>query len=197
MESTINGPAHCSTVSADVILLQEVSKEALRELLEDGWIRQGWYTSSADFSSVGRQAFTTVTLISKASRRLSCDILLKPTSTSQTLRLRLINVHLDYLALMPLLRPQQLSLMASYLKAASRGPIAGDFNPVLPEDEDLISKNSLVDSWTSLYPTEAGFTWAALFNVRALGMRVLRTCSVGSLGVGGNVDGVDENSPDG
>ncbi|KAL1970091.1 hypothetical protein VTN77DRAFT_6496 [Rasamsonia byssochlamydoides] len=74
-------------------------------------------------------------------------------------RIRLINVHLDSLPIQPSLRPRQLSIIASYLRAAGRGLVAGDFNPVLPEDDTLVSANRLVDAWTELHPNEAGFTW--------------------------------------
>lgn len=74
-------------------------------------------------------------------------------------RIRLINVHLDSLPILPSLRPLQLSTIASYLCAAGGGLVAGDFNSVLPEDDKLISANRLVDAWTELHPSEAGFTW--------------------------------------
>lgn len=37
--------------------------------------------------------------------------------------------------------------------------MAGDFNPVLPEDDALVRKNCLVDAWTELHPEDDGFTW--------------------------------------
>lgn len=37
--------------------------------------------------------------------------------------------------------------------------MAGDFNPVLPEDETLIGHNHLVDACSELYPDKDGFTW--------------------------------------
>lgn len=37
--------------------------------------------------------------------------------------------------------------MASALRDAGRGLVAGDFNPVLPEDQTLVADNGLVDAW--------------------------------------------------
>lgn len=37
--------------------------------------------------------------------------------------------------------------------------MAGDFNPVLPEDDALVGKNSPVDAWAELHPEDDGFTW--------------------------------------
>lgn len=75
--------------------------------------------------------------------------------------MRLINVHLDSLPIQPSKRPIQLSIIASYLRAAGRGLVAGDFNPVLPEDDALIGTNELKDVWADLRPEEDGFTWGA------------------------------------
>ncbi|KAJ5720113.1 endonuclease/exonuclease/phosphatase family protein [Penicillium malachiteum] len=96
---------------------------------------------------------------------LCCDISVpshqKPTSstTSALTRIRLVNVHLDSLPITPSHRPQQISIVSSLLRSAGQGLIAGDFNPVLDEDVDLLEKNDLVDAWTSLRPGESGFTW--------------------------------------
>ena len=104
---------------------------------------------------------------------LCCDIILPLSKQTQTQscsaspqsspnyhpRIRLINVHLDSLPIQPSLRPIQLSTTASYLRAAGHGLVAGDFNPVLPADDTLISNNGLVDAWKKLHPDEDGFTW--------------------------------------
>ena len=68
-------------------------------------------------------------------------------------------MHLDSLPINPSLRPRQLAIIASYLRAAGHGLVAGDFNPVLPEDDALVGKNGLVDAWTELHPEDDGFTW--------------------------------------
>lgn len=88
---------------------------------------------------------------------LCCDIL----CGTGTARIRLINVHLDSLDIQPNYRPRQVAIAASLLRAAGvgRGLIAGDWNPVSPEDATLVQENSLVDAWERLHPGEDGCTW--------------------------------------
>lgn len=59
----------------------------------------------------------------------------------------------------PFLCPRQMSIAASYLRSVGHGVVAGDFNPVLPEDETLVRDNNLIDAWTELHPNEEGLTW--------------------------------------
>ncbi|XP_014562755.1 hypothetical protein COCVIDRAFT_83428 [Bipolaris victoriae FI3] len=208
-----------TTGATNVIFLQEVSKDALAALLGEPWIQQKWYISDIDASAFGTQKFISVTLVSKVwvategillgaiwrislpSRfgrdALCCDMIFN-SSTDKTsgkgpTRIRLINVHLDSLPINPSLRPHQLSICASYLSTAGRGIIAGDFNPVLPEDGDLVRTNDLTDAWACLHPNNAGHTWGvygehvfppnrfdkvALFNLTPSAMGILRTSEV-------------------
>lgn len=170
---------------ADIIFLQEVSRSALLALLEMPWLRGHWYSSEADTTNWGKQSFASITLVSRSrltdpqnaalgpiwrvkypSRferdALCCDILLPSHGPAKNpLRVRLANVHLDSLPINPSLRPRQLSIITSYLRATGHGLVAGDFNPVLPDDDMLVSANGLLDVWNELYPSEAGFTWGA------------------------------------
>ncbi|KAF2256719.1 DNase I-like protein [Trematosphaeria pertusa] len=202
--------------NADVIFLQDVNKAAIAQLLAHPWIQQQWYSSEADDSKFGKQSFATVTLISKIclfnhsislgpiwrvslpSRfdrdALCCDLVSNKTPQTKGLaRIRLINVHLDSLPINPSRRPQQLSIIASYLRAAGHGLVAGDFNPVLPEDDEIVSDNGLVDAWTYLRPSDPGFTWGArgdkpfppnrldkvaLHNLTPSNIRILQTSSI-------------------
>ena len=75
------------------------------------------------------------------------------------MRIRLINVHIDSLPINPSLQPSQLALCTEYLRAAGCGIVAGDFNPVLPEDEDLVDNNGLTGAWALLKPKDPGYTW--------------------------------------
>ena len=212
-----------TTGAADVVFLQEVSTEGLAALLEDSWIQQNWYISDVDTSAFGNQKFISITLVSRLwvttdgiqlgaiwrvalpSRfgrdALYCDLILnsssKQTSGKEPTRVRLINVHLDSLPINPSMRPHQVSICASYLGAAGRGIIAGDFNCVLPEDDDLVSNNGLADAWAELHPNDSGHTWGvygeqsfppnrldkvALFNLNPSAMRVLQTSGMESYG---------------
>lgn len=172
----------------DVIFLQEVSRSALAGLLDIPWLRESWYMSDIDASKWGKQAFGSVTLLSKSrftfsfnnvknkmkigpvwrvrypSRferdALCCDVIPPaPVSSGLDGRIRLVNVHLDSLPIQPSLRPGQVSTVASFLHAAGCGVVAGDFNPVLPGDDGLVGANGLGDVWNELCPGEPGFTW--------------------------------------
>ncbi|KAN0072632.1 Endonuclease/exonuclease/phosphatase [Elaphomyces granulatus] len=96
---------------------------------------------------------------------LCCDIFVPspfPASAAPrnpNARFRLVNVHLDSLPVHPSYRPRQVSIIASILCRTGRGVVAGDFNPVLPEDETLVQDNDLVDAWVELRHGEPGFTW--------------------------------------
>lgn len=175
-----------SAPAVDVIFFQEVSRQALHSLLCDAQVRQYWYSSEADETNWHGQSFASMTLLSK--RRfnhangslgpvwrykypsrfgrdaLCCDVFLpssaqSPNSEADVVRARLVNVHLDSLPIQPSQRPRQLSIVASVLRSANRGLVAGDFNPVLAEDATLISENHLIDAWHELHPDEPGFTW--------------------------------------
>lgn len=167
--------------AVDVVFLQEVSHPALLFLLDDARIRDNWYSSDADASRWGGQSFGTITLVSK--RRfdgavalgpvwrvkypsrfgrdaLCCDILASlPDPTLDAIRVRLVNVHLDSLPIKPSHRPRQISSVASLIRSAGCGLVAGDFNPVLPEDSTLVEDHGLADAWKQLHSQDSGFTW--------------------------------------
>ncbi|KAJ5116948.1 hypothetical protein N7456_001296 [Penicillium angulare] len=98
---------------------------------------------------------------------LCCDIFVSPseeplspsTTSTPATRVRLMNVHLDSLPIKPSHRPQQISIASSFLHIAGKGLVAGDFNPVLDEDADLLERNNLTDVWSYLRPGDSGFTW--------------------------------------
>ncbi|KAH7176321.1 Endonuclease/exonuclease/phosphatase [Dactylonectria macrodidyma] len=90
---------------------------------------------------------------------LCCDILVPSPTSGQINPTRLVNVHLDSLPLQPSHRPQQLATIASLLRSAGQGLVAGDFNPVLPQDATLVEENQLIDAWTTLHGQDPGFTW--------------------------------------
>ncbi|KAK4860882.1 hypothetical protein LT330_004613 [Penicillium expansum] len=175
--------------NVDIIFLQEVSQRALRLILSHERIRTSWFSSEHE-NSPYRHPFTTMTLVSKTrfgSRHSSgtsrftlgpvwrvafpshfqrdvlfCDLFV-PSSTdaASATRVRLANVHLDSLPLKPSYRPQQLSIVSSFLRSAGRGLVAGDFNPVMDEDAVLVETNGFTDAWMALRPEEPGYTWGA------------------------------------
>ncbi|GLA07042.1 hypothetical protein AnigIFM60653_007992 [Aspergillus niger] len=170
------------TPPPNILFFQEVPKAALFYLLNDPWIRENWYSNEGNLSNYGGHVFMTVILLSKLSfgrdsqepdkacigpvwrvkypskferDALCCDVFMPPFAT----RVRLVNVHLDSLALQPSRRPRQLAIVANSLRCAGHGFVAGDFNPVLLEDDSLVAANGLVDVWNELHPDEPGFTW--------------------------------------
>ena len=209
----------------DILFFQEVSKPALASLLSHPWIRSHWYSSESDVTHWLGQQFAAITLLSRrtfshihrddipnhrlgqiwrvrypsrfARDALCCDIFIRPLNT----RVRLVNVHLDSLPIQPSLRTRQLAIVANMLHAAGRGVVAGDFNPVLPGDDELVQANRLADVWTELQGTE-GFTWGIdgkqpfppgrLDKIAMVGLEA-KTIDVIHPGVLSNTDKVDES----
>ncbi|KAI3396546.1 hypothetical protein diail_12070 [Diaporthe ilicicola] len=176
------------THQPDVIFFQEVSPKALNYILNNTWVREGWILSDADETNWARVQFATLTLLSRSrfnkslgpgtsapysgpccaglvwrvkfSSRFKRDALCCDVFHHDS-RIRLVNVHLDSLPIQPSQRPRQVEIAASLLAHAgvACGLVAGDFNPVSPEDAAVISKNGLVDAWEVTHPGEDGFTW--------------------------------------
>ncbi|CAJ2514032.1 Uu.00g021510.m01.CDS01 [Anthostomella pinea] len=175
------------TPAVGIVFLQEVSRAALDFLLNDTRIREAWFVSDSDKTNWEGQSFASMTLLSKSrfgcnnsdkfqlggvwrvkylSRfgrdALCCDVFVplpESASGASQARVRLINVHLDSLPIQPTRRPRQIAIVASLLRSAGHGVVAGDFNPVLPGDDSLIRDNDLVDVWAELRGNEPGFTW--------------------------------------
>ena len=102
-----------------------------------------------------------VTLPSKFGRDgLYVDII-PPTAPGTVFRL--INVHLDSLGYTLHYRARQMEILADVLRepGCSGGIIAGDFNAISPEDDELVDKNELVDAWVALHgrADPDGATW--------------------------------------
>jgi len=78
--------------------------------------------------------------------------------------LRLINVHLDSLEDTELHRPEQMRILADFLRepGCGRGLVAGDFNDISPKDKGLVEENKLVDAWVKLHGATGadGDTWS-------------------------------------
>lgn len=177
---------HTLSPAVDVIFLQEVSRLALEVIMQDTRIQEGWFSTDTDGTRWSRQPFGTITLLSRTrfhqaghgnqmtlgrvwrirydsrySRdALCCDIHVHEGSSVPRC-IRLVNVHLDSLAHRPSHRPTQMAAVASALREAGCGVVAGDFNPVLPEDQTLVADNGLLDAWVEVHGSTDGFTWGA------------------------------------
>lgn len=211
--------------AVDIIFFQELSREAFLRLLNEPEVRRGWYLSDADGVLPAGQSFTSITLLSKARfpsqslgpvwrvrypshfqrDALCCDIFAPSAPDGPRVRLRLVNVHLDSLAIQPSFRPQQVSIAASLLHSAGRGVVAGDFNPVLPSDNTLVQDNGLMDAWLELHPQDPGFTWGVdgkqpfppnrMDKVATVGLKVqaMEILSPGCIKEAGNTGDLDDN----
>ncbi|KAL6793274.1 Endonuclease/exonuclease/phosphatase [Trichoderma sp. SZMC 28013] len=86
--------------------------------------------------------------------------------------LRLINVHLDSLASTLHYRKEQMRIVGNILCPTddqkengqrSLGLVAGDFNAISQDDQELVARNGLVDAWVRLYGNNTaksgGWTW--------------------------------------
>ena len=176
--------------SPDVIFLQEVTPGVRDSLLDDARVRAAFLTTDAeDQTSFEGVPFATMTLLSSerfsqkegggteggenfgcASRvvlpskyrrdALYVDII---SPTTPNTFFRLINVHLDSLGNTQHNRTQQMEILADVLRepGCNGGIIAGDFNAISPEDDELVEKNGLVDAWIALHgrADPDGATW--------------------------------------
>ncbi|CAG9985644.1 unnamed protein product [Clonostachys byssicola] len=130
--------------------------------------------SKARFSSQGATIgpVSRFKLPSQYGRDALCtDVFLPPSTASSSLhtgiedcyRLRLVNVHLDSLSSTLSYRKQQMACVSEILhesdnsqtKQSNIGLVAGDFNAVCQEDQDLLTKNRLTDAWLQLYGADA------------------------------------------
>ncbi|KAK0238555.1 Endonuclease/exonuclease/phosphatase, partial [Armillaria nabsnona] len=171
-----------SGTEPDILLLQEVSHCALSALTDNPWVRSNYYLTDVDtscwrtrndshsFGSItllrkGHASFTPITVYRIPYRShmnrdaLCCDIHLYSPSHSPSKLFRVINVHLDSLAINHPFRPTQLTICGDYLRAAGSGIIMGDFNAITPADQSLIDELGLLDAWKVAVSNEGGETW--------------------------------------
>ena len=125
-----------------------------------------------------------ITLPSKYGRDALCVDIIPPTALSTCFRL--INVHLDSLWDTLHYRTQQMEILADVLRepGCGGGIIAGDFNAIRPEDDELVDKNQLVDAWVALHGREdpGGATWGVSVE-RRHGLRPARLDKVAMMGL--------------
>lgn len=177
LDHVINGQA----THPDVVLLQEVTSEVRRTLLNDARIRSAFLATDAEDESpfqgvpfasmmlLSRSRFASegdtlvpanvfrVPFPSKYGRDALCaDIARNNTS------FRLVNVHLDSLWDTFHHREKQVELVAGLLREPGciGGIVAGDFNAISPKDDELLGNNGLVDAWLSLGHSD-GSAWGA------------------------------------
>ncbi|KAI0000080.1 endonuclease/exonuclease/phosphatase family protein [Xylariaceae sp. FL0662B] len=184
LEALTSQPLSTAT-TAVVINLQECTPSDLITIGQKQWIRDNFYVTDIDSSAWASGAYGTTSLVDRRLEISSCfrvhysktqmqrDALFVnvavPTATpghGKQQQLRLCNTHLESLAREPPLRPSQMQLVASYMRANAGcrwGAIAtGDFNAIQAFDETLHSDNGLKDAYLELGGREnsdEGYTW--------------------------------------
>ncbi|EFX03977.1 hypothetical protein CMQ_905 [Grosmannia clavigera kw1407] len=146
-------------------------------LVSRRFLPEHWSSSSSSSRTAGIPvlgALWRIDFPSLFGRYAICCEIRMPDPTAAVVRL--VNVHLDSLQIRPSRRPRQLQIVADMLHCqqprstsavatatsamAAHGLVAGDFNPVLPEEDNLlVAANGLVDAWQHLHPDESGVTW--------------------------------------
>lgn len=164
-----------------VVLLQEVHAiHGLQVLLQDEWVREHFFVTPADTSKWPEGAqYGNVTLVEKSIPVVDAHILefglsamqrtgvmvdirlAAPKPHDRDVVLRIINTHLESLPVGNEVRPEQLKLLAKFLKGAGvrGGIISGDMNPIGPKDAAAPGVLGLRDAWRKGDTDERGFTW--------------------------------------
>ncbi|KAJ4249106.1 hypothetical protein NW762_012440 [Fusarium torreyae] len=169
--------------TAVVINLQECIPSDLVNIGKKKWVRDHFFLTDVDTSNWASDAYGTTTLIDRRLEILSCfrvhysatqmerDGLFVDVSvpSSSGLKLRLCNTHLESLALEPPLRPAQIRVIATHMRAqdVSGAIVTGDFNAIQPFDRSLHTDNELEDAYLKLGGQEGdgrsdgdgGYTW--------------------------------------
>ena len=170
------------------IMLQEVHPDGLKHLIEDEWVREHFLVTPIspskwpmwDYVNVYGDIYGNVTLVSRsvivarasilsfAYSRMGrgavvMDVKLSTAANdSREVTLRMINTHLESLRDGGIVRPTQLSVLATLLRKKEEvkgGVIAGDMNSMDPSEVTMVLDAGLKDAWTKPNLDPSGFTW--------------------------------------
>ncbi|KAJ7364049.1 Endonuclease/exonuclease/phosphatase [Mycena albidolilacea] len=164
-----------------VVLLQEVHRiHGLQTLLKDKWVREHFVLTPADTEKWPEDTqYGNVTLVEKSIPVDDAQILefglsvMQRTGVIVDIRLgapkphdydvvlRIVNTHLESMAVGNDVRPEQLKLLSKFLKGPGvrGGIISGDMNPIGPKDAAAPAALGLRDAWRKGDNDERGFTW--------------------------------------
>lgn len=168
--------------AAPVIFLQECTPSDLATIAATPWVRARFHLTDLDATNWATSHYGTTALVdtrlpiaagpfrvhyAKTNMdrdALFVDVALGSNSNNKVLLLRLCNSHLESLALDPPCRPDQVRVVARFLRedGVHAGLAAGDFNAIQPFDRALHTANGLKDAYLELggaEDDEAGFTW--------------------------------------
>jgi len=160
-----------------VIMLQEVAVVAFQAILEDEWVRRWFVLVPVSPDKWPETMYGNITLVTAGLNIAEAHILHYGPSrmqrTALCVKLKLhypggrdravvsfVNTHLESFAHGIAYRPEQLELCTRFVKlrGVEGGVIAGDMNPVCPEDVKLPQENGLMDAWRK-GEGEEGHTW--------------------------------------
>ena len=150
---------------ADLIGLQEVTSGFLKVVLEQDWVREGYFISDFQGSTVQPHGVLLLSrfpirrlflheLPSALDRKvLVADFILNGQETKTGI------LHLESRGKNAQLRAKQLSEIFPFLEDAPHALLMGDFNfdPSLPDESSLIDSRYL-DLWSELEPGKPGYT---------------------------------------
>ncbi|OTB18028.1 hypothetical protein K445DRAFT_315784 [Daldinia sp. EC12] len=171
--------------TATVIFLQECVEEDLATIGEKEWVRDKFNVTNVDGRN-WQAYYGTTTLIDRRlditslfrvhyeKTRMERDALVIETALpspvvgagagASSRTVRLCNSHLESLAVDPPLRPAQVRVLATHMRAPGvhAGLAAGDFNAIQPFDRTLHADHGLKDAYLELggrEDSEEGYTW--------------------------------------
>ncbi|KAI0516693.1 endonuclease/exonuclease/phosphatase family protein [Xylaria bambusicola] len=172
--------AQLPSSTAAVVFLQECVPSDLATISRQPWVRSRFSMTDLDASAWGNGAYGTTTLVDRklgvaacfrvhyAQTRMERDALFVDAVVPGIFKpgqiLRLCNTHLESLLPDPPLRPPQMRLVSTFLRASevSGGIAAGDFNAIQPVDRTLHSAHGLRDAYLELggrEDSDEGYTW--------------------------------------
>ncbi|KAI0197636.1 endonuclease/exonuclease/phosphatase family protein [Astrocystis sublimbata] len=165
------------SATAVVINLQECIPSDLATISRHKWVRDSFYMTDLDSSSWASDAYGVATLVDRRLDVVSCfrvhysktqqerdalfvDVVLPAAGTI----VRLGNSHLESLAPDPPLRPSQVQIISTHMRAdsVSSAITMGDFNAIQPFDKLLHADNGLKDAFLELggrEDSDEGHTW--------------------------------------
>jgi tyrosyl-DNA phosphodiesterase 2 len=150
---------------ADVIALQEISPEFLRQLIACEWsakykglTESGEPVAHEELCILSKFPVVDIEYLSLPGRLHRGALIAKIAAPGRTLAVA--TVHLESFLEDGPMRAEQLDLIFPKLKNSDDAVLLGDFNFGDGEEPDSshLAKN-FVDLWPALYPTQPGYTW--------------------------------------
>lgn len=150
---------------ADIIAMQEVTRESLEQILEQDWIRRHYWSSDIWCSTFKRYGVLLLSRLPVVDMylanipSLNARKLLMADLRINAATVRIGTVHLESGRSANEFRRAQLETIIPILKHADHSVLVGDFNlcSSWPDENDIIEKH-FVDAWPSVRPNDPGFT---------------------------------------